>query len=62
MILEMVGTKYTSFMGRPHLWGILSNEISNPKIRKLEKHNNKTYGSTCLTSLQPNDVCIRDLG
>ncbi|MDH8001266.1 IS4 family transposase [Bacillus cereus] len=26
------------------------------------KHNDKTYGSTCLTSLQPNDVCIRDLG
>lgn len=27
-----------------------------------KKHNDKTYGSTCLTSLQPNDVCIRDLG
>ncbi|PQZ45273.1 IS4 family transposase [Bacillus sp. MYb209] len=26
------------------------------------KHNDKTYGSTCLTSLQPHDVCIRDLG
>lgn len=26
------------------------------------KHNDKTYASTCLTSLQPNDVCIRDLG
>ncbi|MGW5951703.1 IS4 family transposase [Bacillus mycoides] len=26
------------------------------------KHNDKTYTSTCLTSLQPNDVCIRDLG
>lgn len=26
------------------------------------KHNDKTYGSTCLTSLQSNDVCIRDLG
>ncbi|MGG0454632.1 IS4 family transposase [Bacillus mycoides] len=26
------------------------------------KHNDKTYGSTCLTSLQPYDVCIRDLG
>ncbi|MGS5012958.1 IS4 family transposase [Bacillus cereus] len=26
------------------------------------KHNDKTYGSTCLASLQPKDVCIRDLG
>lgn len=26
------------------------------------KHNDKTYGSTCLKSLQPQDVCIRDLG
>ncbi|MDZ5608098.1 IS4 family transposase [Bacillus pseudomycoides] len=26
------------------------------------KHNDKTYAPTCLTSLQPNDVCIRDLG
>ncbi|MGQ8826799.1 IS4 family transposase [Bacillus sp. NA_146.1] len=26
------------------------------------KHNDKTYGSTCLTSLQPHDVFIRDLG
>ncbi|PEI90055.1 IS4 family transposase [Bacillus pseudomycoides] len=26
------------------------------------KHNDKTYGSTCLTSLQPHDGCIRDLG
>ncbi|MEB8736449.1 MULTISPECIES: IS4 family transposase [Bacillus cereus group] len=26
------------------------------------KHNDKTYASTCLSSLQPNDVCIRDLG
>ncbi|PFR56331.1 IS4 family transposase [Bacillus thuringiensis] len=26
------------------------------------KHNDKTYGSTCLTSLQSNDVCIRDSG
>lgn len=26
------------------------------------KHNDKTYASTCLTSLQPNDVFIRDLG
>ncbi|MED0887265.1 IS4 family transposase [Bacillus mycoides] len=26
------------------------------------KHNDKAYGSTCLTSLQPHDVCIRDLG
>lgn len=26
------------------------------------KHNDKTYASTCLTSLKPNDVCIRDLG
>ncbi|WP_157753669.1 IS4 family transposase, partial [Bacillus pseudomycoides] len=26
------------------------------------KHNDKAYGSTCLTTLQPNDVCIRDLG
>ncbi|WP_242469806.1 flagellar hook-associated protein 2 [Bacillus cereus] len=37
MSLEMVGTKYTSFMGRPHLWGVPSNVISNPKIRKSEK-------------------------
>ncbi|HDR7657923.1 IS4 family transposase [Bacillus wiedmannii] len=26
------------------------------------KQNDKTYGSTCLTSLQSHDVCIRDLG
>ncbi|HDR8156278.1 TPA: IS4 family transposase [Bacillus cereus] len=26
------------------------------------KHNDKTYGANCLTSLQPQDVCIRDLG
>ncbi|BAR87026.1 transposase (plasmid) [Bacillus thuringiensis serovar tolworthi] len=26
------------------------------------KHNDKTYGSTCLASLQQNDVCISDLG
>lgn len=26
------------------------------------KHNDKTYASTCLTFLQPKDVCIRDLG
>lgn len=26
------------------------------------KHNDKMYGSTCLTSLLPHDVCIRDLG
>lgn len=26
------------------------------------KHNDKTYAPTCLTSLQPNDVCILDLG
>ncbi|PGE94245.1 IS4 family transposase [Bacillus pseudomycoides] len=26
------------------------------------KHNDKIYGSTCLESLQPQDVCIRDLG
>ena len=26
------------------------------------KQNDKIYGSTCLTSLQPHDVCIRDLG
>ncbi|HDR3493862.1 TPA: IS4 family transposase [Bacillus wiedmannii] len=26
------------------------------------KHNDKTYASTCLTFLKPNDVCIRDLG
>ncbi|MFV1458190.1 transposase, partial [Bacillus mycoides] len=26
------------------------------------KQNDKIYGSTCLMSLQPHDVCIRDLG
>lgn len=43
----MVGTKYTSFMGRPHLWGIPSNVISNSKIQQVGNQksdfNNERY-------------------
>jgi hypothetical protein len=42
-------------------YDLLSGQFLHVHVRS-GKHNDKTYGSTCLTSLQPHDVCIRDLG
>lgn len=62
MSLEMVGTKYTSFMGRPHLWGVPSNVISNSKIQKAgnqkSNFNNERYSNTKSELLKDKQVYV----
>ncbi|MED2795379.1 flagellar hook-associated protein 2 [Bacillus wiedmannii] len=62
MSLEMVGTKYTSFMGRPHLWGVPSNVISNSKIQKAGNQksdfNNERYSNTKSELLKDKQVYV----
>ncbi|KIV75850.1 Mobile element protein [Bacillus mycoides] len=58
-------TLYTNFFRRIRVLDSTHFQVPNTFASTYQgsgKHNDKTYGSTCLTSLQPHDVCIRDLG